>query len=448
MLLQTAPSPRFGPVNRRISSLMGACCCVAALPPAAAEDLRASRAAAELQKQADAKARSEALAHLELLLPWLHDRNQARAELGVIERAERTVQLQLLDNARNAILNRPVEQQDHAQLALYADYASIHRSALARLDSEPDRLRSTVDSLRDSLRAYNNQPTSVLIVSVMLPSISWCVDAIVSSVLHRRYPALVQRAQDWIRVAYPMVDAAMQDGTKPIYNPQNVADTCLRIGCYNLVDRLLRRYGGRCDYIARPTRAGETMAETSWLWLLATCSFLQVVDFRPIFVLISAHGLDPTLIPREQGAESPLQVARGVERQIRAEEKEAAAVPPLLAALAPDAAASSVSAASSSFSSHASASSSSSSSDAVSSSPRFENCLLRYTTYTALASQDAEDDRCSKTRIQFLLALLRAWRVHSASVHVLLLEAAPTKLIPDLAAIVADYLDLSLSNAE
>ena len=396
-----------------------------------------------------------AFSHLSLLVPWLEDRNKMRAELSVSERDQYQAQLAEIADLRVVILAQPVELQDKAVLDMCDQHeASLHGS-LALLDRDQQRRVVAVEHLRSSLAKHRSRPTSSLVVDLLLPCLSWCVDVLADAIVQHEYPALVQRAQEWVREAYPMLDEALQGG--PLLQHQRVVETCLRIGCYNLVDRLLRRFGGTCEYTARPSRGGAQLSDRSWLWVMATCNYIHVTDFSPIVALISAHGLDPTLMPAEPNPQSALQIARAIEKKMREEALAAApapampdseAVPRLLAALAPTVAASSAPAASSSSSSAVVLAALSSSAAVSSSPPHFENCLLRYTTYAALPTAQEEVARCTQTRVQFLIALLRAWRAHSAAVQTILLEAAPHQLIPDLVGIVAEYLDLDMDGEE
>jgi len=53
-----------------------------------------------------------------------------------------------------------------------------------------------------------------------------------------------------------------------------------------------------------------------------------------------------------------------------------------------------------------------------------------------------ESQRCERLHARFMHALVSTWRDHSFAVRALLLEAAPHQLIPDLADMCAEYLDL------
>jgi hypothetical protein len=98
----------------------------------------------------------------------------------------------------------------------------------------------------------------------------------------------------------------------------------------------------------------------------------------------------------------------------------------------------------------------SSSSSTTAAAPGRLNILRKFIQWPSNSSADsdyfhssaAEDRRRKELHLAFLLQLASMWKRHSHEVRQLLLEANPRTLIPDLANIVAEYLDLDKDDGE
>ena len=279
---------------------------------------------------------------------------------------------------------------------LHSLFAPLWRQLAARRGEPAVSLHSLVMDARLALdlrqgETFTNGSDALL---ALCRNVSVCKRTMAQPMLRQLPPSLLTQLRAWLLQANQLLEELAASLTaEEIRSKPSIVTDCLLAESLAAATCLARR---------SPGSAFETNAVLLWdlpyVSMLARCPAHHFISYTPVLGMI-AHGLDPTRMDGDH-THSALQWARGHAEEYPA---QAASGMELLNA---------------------------------------HNLAIAFVIQQPEASVDAELQRRLQLHTRFMHALVAAWRSHSQSVRALLRQADPEVLIPDLADICADYLDL------